>query len=284
MMLMIIAVLAVVGLALGSFVNALVWRVRQQEIELEKKKPNKKRLSELSIGLGRSMCVHCGHQLAAKDLVPLLSWLSLRGKCRYCQKAISPQYPIIEVATALLFVASYIWWPKELSDAQVILFILWLPILTGLMALLVYDLKWLILPDRIMFPLALFAGTYALVGVLASDRTFTGLLNVSLAVAIGGGLFYLLFQVSAGKWIGGGDVKLGWLLGLIVGTAGKSVLFIFLAALLGTVISVPMLANGRLQKNSVIPFGPFLIMGGIITVLWGSAILQWYQHLFFPYL
>src|SRR4051812_13278636 len=103
MMLMIIAVLIVFGLCLGSFVNALVWRVHEQEAA---KKPNKK----LSVLNGRSMCPHCEHELAAKDLIPVLSWLSLGGKCRYCHKPISKQYPLVELLTALLVVGSYIWW------------------------------------------------------------------------------------------------------------------------------------------------------------------------------
>ncbi len=108
------------------------------------------------------------------------------------------------------------------------------------------------------------------------------LLETVLAVAVGGGIFYVLFQVSSGKWIGGGDVKLGWLLGLTVATPARSMLFIFIAALLGSLASLPLLATKRLQRNSTIPFGPFLIIGAIIVQLFGHTILLWYQRTFLP--
>ena len=281
---MIIAFLVVLGLCLGSFVNALVWRVHEQEAETGKKKPNKKYLDSLSIRKGRSMCPHCKHELATKDLLPVISWLSLGGKCRYCKKPISFQYPLVELVTAALFVASYLWWPKELSGTESVVFGLWVLELTGLMALVVYDLRWYLLPNRIMYPLSVLAGLQAILVVVSADHPFEALANVVLAVGIGGGLFYLLFQVSKGKWIGGGDVKLGWLLGLLVGTAGGSILVIFLAALLGSLVSLPLLASNKLKRTSVIPFGPFLIAAAVFVMLFGQSVLSWYQHTFFPYL
>lgn len=305
---MIFIVLGVVGLCLGSFVNALVWRLHEQAAAVHHPEPHsggsgsrtrtgrifayvngvlKHGLGpvqddddELSVLRGRSMCPHCKHKLAAKDLVPVFSWLRLGGKCRYCHKPISAQYPLVELATAGLFVASYIWWPTITDTPQTAVFILWLLLLTGLMALLVYDLRWLLLPNKLLYPLGGLAAIQALIIVAAADNPFTTLLNMLLAVAIGGGIFYVLFQLSDGKWIGGGDVKLGWLLGLIVGTPARSVLFIFLAALLGSLVSVPLLVSHRLKRSSVIPFGPFLIVAAIIVQLFGTDILHWYQQTF----
>lgn len=280
MVLMIIVILAVVGLCLGSFVNALVWRVHEQAEHKTKKKADKTYLKRLAIGTGKSMCPHCHHDLAAKDLWPVVSWLSLGGKCRYCGKPISAQYPLVEVLTAALFVVSYIWWPTDVHGYQVGIFIAWLFLLIGLVALTVYDLRWYLLPNRILYPSGVAAFTMALIAIVNADNPATAILNAILAVAIGGGLFYVLFQVSKGKWIGGGDVKLGWLLGLAAGTPGKAVLFIFLGSVLGSLVSVPFLANGRMKRTSVIPFGPFLIAGLIITVLFGTDILNWYQNTF----
>jgi len=280
MVLMIIAVLVVVGLCLGSFVNALVWRVHEQATETGKKKPDKAYLATLSVSKGRSICPNCRHELAAKDLVPVLSWLALGGKCRYCGKPISWRYPIVEAGTALLFVASYLWWPMPFDTAQKAIFVLWLAVLVGLIALAVYDLRWKLLPNRFIYPLSVLAAAMAVIGIAAADAPAKALLNEVLAILIGGGLFYLLFLVSDGKWIGGGDVRLGWLLGLIVGTPARSFLFIFFGALGGSLISLPLLANGRLKRSSVIPFGPFLIAGAVLVQLFGADILNWYRQTF----
>jgi prepilin signal peptidase PulO-like enzyme (type II secretory pathway) len=279
MMLMIIVILAVVGLCLGSFVNALVWRVHEQAQQAKKKKPDEAYAKRLSIATGKSMCPHCKHELAARDLVPVVSWAALGGKCRYCGKPIPAQYPLVELATALLFIASYFWWPVDLSPAvQASIFIFWLLLLTGLIALVVYDLRWYLLPDRIVIFLGCVAIAQAATIAQAAANPLTTVLNMIGGVAIGGGLFYVLFQVSKGKWIGGGDVKLGWLLGLIAGTPARSLLFIFLAALLGSLASLPLLGSKRLKRDSLIPFGPFLIAGLFIVQLFGADILHWYQH------
>lgn len=281
---MIIAVLIVFGLCLGSFVNALVWRIHEQEEQAKsKKKTDKKYQARLSIAKGRSMCPDCKHELTAKDLIPVLSWLSLGGKCRYCKKPILVQYPLVELVTACLFVASYIWWPESLEGAQIVVFGFWLAILTGLMALLVYDTRWMLLPNRLIYPLTAVAGLQALIVTSVSDRPLMTLINTLASVVIGGGIFYVLFQVSAGKWIGGGDVRLGWLLGLIVATPAKSILLIFLASLLGTLVSLPLLISKRMKRTSTIPFGPFLIAASVIVVLFGTEILQWYQSVFLPF-
>ena len=280
-MLMIVVVLIVLGLCLGSFANALVWRVHEQAKESKKKKPNKNRLQELSISRGRSMCTDCGHELFAKDLVPVLSWVSTKGKCRYCHKRVSSQYPIVELATASLFVASYVFWPYQLvaDSGQLAVFALWLIILTGLMALLVYDLRWYLLPNRIVYPLMALAGCMALVEVSVAAEPTSAVVDTALSVLVGGGIFYALFQLSGGKWIGGGDVKLGWLLGLIIASWAGSLLMIFIAALFGSLVSIPLMMDKKLKRTSVIPFGPFLIAGAIIVVLFGTDLLDWYKNL-----
>jgi prepilin signal peptidase PulO-like enzyme (type II secretory pathway) len=259
-------------------VNALVWRLHEQAQETGKKKPDQSRLKALSITQGRSLCPQCDHELVAKDLIPLFSWLALRGKCRYCGNKISIQYPLLELATACLFVASYIWWPNDLNGAQIAVLGLWLILLTGLMALLVYDLCWYLLPNRILYPLSAVAGLMAVIQVASADDPLRAVVDTALSVVVAGGLFYVLFQVSDGKWIGGGDVKLGWLLGLALGSPAESLLMIFCASLLGSLISIPLMANKKLKKNSVIPFGPFLIAAAIFVQLFGQAILDWYQH------
>ncbi len=247
-------------------------------MEGAKKRPNKKYLHSLSIMRGRSMCSTCHHVLAPKDLVPVLSWISLRGKCRYCSARI-PDTPFSEIFTCVLFVLSYIFWPTPFSGIQIIIFVLWLAILVGLMILVVYDFRWLLLPNRVVYPLAVIACVQAVFVIQQSPHKGSSILSLLLAVLIGGGLFYILFQISQGKWIGGGDVKLGWLLGLMMATPARSLLLIFVASVGGSLISVPLLAIGKLKRSSVIPFGPFLIFGAIIVQLFGVNILNWYEHI-----
>ena len=284
---MIIAVLIVVGLAFGSFVNALVWRLHEQDMLQGKKgsKATKKAVSRLSVVKGRSMCPNCKHELKALDLIPVLSWLALHGRCRYCKKRISAQYPLVEVSTALVFVMSYLVWPYAMSGslAQIIYFSLWLVMVVGLMALLIYDLRWMILPDKIVFVLGGVAAAMAIITIATAHKPLSALIGVILSVAVGGGIFYVLYQVSGGKWIGGGDVKLGWVLGLFLATPARSFLMIFAAALLGSLVSLPLFASKRLKKNSTIPFGPFLIVGSIFVMLYGQTVIDWYHKTFVPF-
>lgn len=278
--------LAVVGLALGSFVNALVWRLHQQ-LGARSQEPGaggrKAESNRLSILYGRSICTNCGHKLAAKDLIPIFSWLALRGKCRSCKKPISPQYPLVELITAALFVISYIFWPAfqgpSLETMDIAGFIVWLILLVGLISLAVYDLRWMLLPNRIIFPLlGLAAASVFLEAVLTTNHQ--PLITGFFGAAVGGGLFYLLFQLSGGKWIGGGDVKLGFLLGLVLGDARPAFLMLFLASALGALVSIPMLVSGGAKRSTRIPFGPFLIAAVIIVKLFGQGIIDWYMNMY----
>ncbi len=267
---MIYLALGLLGLCLGSFVNALVWRVHKQ---LAAKKPSNK----YSVVKGRSMCIHCGHMLVAKDLVPLFSWLFLRGKCRYCQKPIPVTYPLVELSTAAAFVASYIFWPLSVEGFEILAFGAWLGLLTGFMALAVYDFRWMLLPNRIVFPLYGFGAVFAIGRLIQGEDIFGSITMAAGAAIVGGGLFWILFQVSRGKWIGGGDVKLGFLLGLLTLEPLIAVLMLFLASLFGTIYSLPfLLSRGGRKPAHKIPFGPFLILGCIVGVVFGKQIIEYY--------
>lgn len=271
---MIIAIIFVFGVVLGSFVNALVWRLRK--LETSEGKVDK----QFSIMHGRSMCVHCRHALAPRDLVPVISWLSLGGKCRYCHKPISRQYPIIELLTGVIFAITYAFWPISLdTTAGVVALALWLVSVVVLVALAVYDVHWYELPDRLVFPLIGIAILFAVAcAVVAGDiAVFSGSL---FGGAIIFSVFWLLFQLSKGEWIGGGDVKIAFALGTFVGGAMEAFLVIFIASLLGTIVSLPgLLAKGAI-KGVKIPFGPYLIAATIVVVLFGSSMIAWYQNLF----
>lgn len=280
-MVMIFALLVLLGLVFGSFVNAFVWRLHERE-ELRKssKKASKQQSEALSIWRGRSMCPHCRHELAAKDLVPLFSWLMLRGRCRYCSKRISGQYPAVELLTAVIFTVSYLWWPQPLHGIGLVQFIFWLVFAVMFIALAVYDLRWYTLPNKIVYPLIVIALVEALVTALAGHSASLYWEPVLGAVIIAG-LFYVLFQVSGGNWIGGGDVKLGVVLGLLAATPTKALLVIFLASFIGTVVSIPLAMRTKKGLTMRVPFGPFLITGTVIVVLFGSAMVDWYTRQFF---
>ncbi len=240
---MIYVVLIILGLCFGSFVNALVWRLHAKK----------------DIVKDRSECVHCHHKLAWNDLVPVFSWLLLRGKCRYCYKPISWQYPLVELAVAALFVVSYVYWPYDLTGlVEWSLLGLWLVFIVALMALLIYDLRWLILPDVIVFPLIVLGFVYAglrLIGVEGKSLLEAGFELIAGALSIGG-FYYLLYALSRGKWVGFGDVKLGIFLGVVLGWQ-SGLLIIMLANLLGCLVVLPGLLSGKLMVIRKFHLGHF---------------------------
>ena len=275
---MIIAWLAILGLVFGSFVNALVWRLHEQaKLAGKKGKAADRRRKELSVVKGRSMCSHCGHELGAKDLVPVLSWLWLRGKCRYCGEKI-PDSPLVELATGLLFAVSYVAWPYGFHDSGLFQFVLWLAFLVGFVGLAVYDLRWFLLPNKIVFPLIGLAIVEVVV-VAVWRHSLRGLGMPTAGAAVIFGLFWTLYQVSKGGWIGGGDVKLAVVLGLLAATPFRAFVVIFFASLIGTLMSAPQLVKGREGLTQRIPFGPSLLLATVIVVLYGERMGNWYQSL-----
>lgn len=269
-------ILAWFGLAFGSFVNALVWRLHRNE--------NLKKSKKLSIINGRSICPNCKHQLAAKDLIPVLSWIWLRGSCRYCKKHISAQYPIIELFSALVFVLSYVFWPKELNDAgSWLIFITWLTSFVGLLTLLVYDARWKLLPNKIIYPTFLVAAFGRIIYITGfEENKGHSLLMWLLSMVVASGVFFALYTISRGKWIGYGDVRLGLITGTLLATPEKSFLMIFLASVLGLLFILPALLRGKKSMTTQIPYGPYLIAATILVIWFGESILDWYKTNFLP--
>ncbi len=283
-MVMIMFYLILLGLVLGSFINALVWRLRKQdelvypELVDNKRRGSKDNLTkdELSIARGRSMCPECHHMLAAKDLVPVFSWIWLRGKCRYCHKPISWQYPLVELLTGVLFAVSYVFWPLEFDALGIFRLAFWLIFVTGFVALAVYDLHWFELPDRIVWPLLALAVLQTLT-VFIVGRDITILAQALLGAVVITGVFGGLYAVSKGKWIGFGDVKLSPVLGLLAGTPSKAFLVIFFASVIGTLVSLPLFMKDKNSFKKQIPFGPALLLATLIVVLFGTQVIDWYM-------
>lgn len=302
---MIIVLLAAFGLMFGSFVNALVWRFHRQDesrwgleelrdklaVAKTRQRPAlakqvreaEAELLSLSMSKGRSMCSECRHPLAPGDLVPLFSWLWLRGRCRYCRQPIKDP-PLVEAVLPLLFVVSYLAWPMSLDAWGYgwLAFALWLAFLTGFMALALYDLRWFLLPDRIVWPLVVLAVVQVGVHALFFDGGVAALTTAAWGVAIASGVFLGLFVIAERlkrEWIGFGDVKLGIVLGLLVGGPLPAILLLYIASFLGLLASLPMLVRHRLKRSSLIPFGPFLMAACVIVVLSGPALTEWVEKL-----
>jgi leader peptidase (prepilin peptidase)/N-methyltransferase len=266
-------ILFFLGLACGSFVNALVWRLHENN-----KKPKNKQLPILN---GRSMCPNCKHQLAWYDLIPIVSWLLLSGRCRYCKQPISIQYPVVELVAGIVFGGSYLLWPESLDiNGQLLLLVTWLITFVGLLALTIYDLRWMILPNKIIYPTLAVAATSRLIYIIFyENRPVRAFLMWVFSIAIASGIFLALFVYSKGKWIGYGDVRLGLITGTLLADPAKSLAMIFLASFIGTLIIAPGLVSGRKALTSKLPYGPFLIAATSVMVLFGDSLLDWYKSL-----
>ena len=254
--------LFVLGAACGSFVGAMTWRMR-------------KRMDWVK---GRSICEHCKHKLSSLDLMPLLSWLVLRGKCRYCHKPIGWTAFLLEIGMATAFVASYLFWPlgevivgDGLDLVQLTLFLIWLIIVILMVALLVYDARWRLLPNKLLWPLVGVAAIFAILNNIFIQQltSVDFLMQIGLAMIPVAGVYGALYLLSRGKWIGFGDVKFGLVVGLLVNWLG-AVLVLAGANLIGTLSILPMIITRKMSMNSKIPFGPFLIVALFLVFLFSD--------------
>lgn len=279
--------LVLVGVCLGSFAGASVWRLRARQLVRDKKdgeevnKQEYKRLlplTKVNLLHDRSRCLHCGYELRWYDLLPLISWISLVGKCRRCRHPIGKFEPIIELAVAAFFVVSYALWPFELqSYIDIARFVLWLASGVVLAILFAYDMKWFLLPDSVSLVLAVLGVATSVLLIIDSLSPLSTIGSVVASVGVLAGIYGLLYLVSGGKWIGFGDVKLGVGLGLLVADWHLAIVAFFAANLIGTLIVLPGLLLGRLKPGTRIPFGPLLIAGTVVALLLGAGIVDWYS-------
>ncbi|MFZ3073859.1 MAG: prepilin peptidase [Minisyncoccales bacterium] len=258
-----------VGMIIGSFLNCLIWRSYNNESALA----------------GRSYCPNCRHKLAWFDLIPAFSFLFLRAKCRYCEKPISWQYPAVELATGILFVAAarvfapgiFNGYLPVISALELLAY--WV-ILSSLVVVFVADLRWYFIPDG-----AIAAGIFG-AAVLMSAQFFESnfifhrsdwsiIFNPLLSGLFAALFFLAVFLVSRGKWIGFGDVKYALLMGLALGFP-ETLLALFLANFFGAIIGLGLIAARRKKMSSEIPFGPFLVGGTLIALFFPGSILNWY--------
>jgi leader peptidase (prepilin peptidase)/N-methyltransferase len=250
---------ALVGLCMGSFALAVADRTRSK----------KNWVSD------RSECESCGHKLGARDLVPVASWVATKGHCRHCGVKLSASYPASELLVGFIFLLSYVKFSGSTDTASWLLLALWLVGLVLMQILLIIDLRSFTLPYKFLFPLIAVSALYATVSLL--NYPSPDILSLGIAVAAGVGPFLLLYLMSSGKWIGDSDVLFGFVMGFFLMDGLKVWLAVVIASMAGLVYSyLAVVRKTKNYKKIKIPFGPFLILGLVVSYLYGSSMIDWY--------
>ncbi len=241
------------GSVVGSFLNVCIHRLPRGE----------------SIIFPSSHCPYCNQTIRFYDNIPIISYLILRGKCRFCGKPISPQYLIVEILSAtfslILFLKYPIWE-----------YLIYFSFFSSLLVITFIDLKHQIIPDIISLP---GIGIGFLSSFVLSRITY---LDSFLGIALGGGILYgvalIYYLIMKTEGMGGGDIKLLAMIGAFLGS--KAVLVtIFVSALIGSVVGLTIIVLKGKDRKYAIPFGPFLALGAIISLFWGNSLIAWYTNL-----
>lgn len=255
--------LFVLGAVCGSFACCQVWRLKFREYG-EK--------------LGsRSVCLECGKTLRWYELIPMVSWVIQRGKCRGCRAKIGWQEILCELLTGMMFVATWLFWPERFGGASESIWNYagmagFLVLLMGLLILFVYDLRWGKLPVGVLIFCVICA---ILEIVLVKSDGF--LREFSWVSAVGGlvllpALYFVLYKISNERWVGGGDWILALVCAIMLCDATLCLLCLLCANLLGCVVAIPLLLRGK-GKNARLPMGPLLIVGFLVVFFCGDMIM-----------
>ncbi|MDN7226960.1 prepilin peptidase [Planococcus sp. N064] len=242
------AFFSIFGLVFGSFYNVVGLRVPKNE----------------SIAFPPSHCTKCNRQLTALDLVPVFSYLFLRGRCRSCGEKIHWVYPLMEAITAALFAISF--WQLGFQPELIVALIF----VSLLVIITVSDIAYMLIPDKVLLPVGI---------VLLALRLFIPLdpwWDALLGAVVGFGILLLIAIVSKGG-MGGGDIKLFFVIGLVLGTSG-TLLTLFFASLIGAIAGIVQLRVLNKDRKTPVPFGPSIALGAVITYFWGDALLNWYMN------
>lgn len=245
------------GMLAGSFFQVLIVRLYHKQG---------------GIIAGRSACPLCHHRLAWYDLLPLVSYALLLGKCRYCQKPISTGYFWIELVTAFCFAFLPYYFPFGAETNLVgylLLLSVYIFIISSLLVIAFYDAYFSIIPDGISVPVIVIA-------LATTAFPFTPTLTQAiLGALIPFGFFLAQIMLSGGRWIGGGDLRLAIIMGIVLGPS-KVFVALFLAYLTGSIIGLLFVIFRKKGLKERMPFGPFLCFGTFIALFYGQALIDWY--------
>ena len=265
------------GLFIGSFLNAIIYRLGTGE----------------SIVNSRSHCPKCGHVLSWLELMPVISFIFQKGKCKKCSKSISWQYPLVEIGTGFLFTLILNFEFRISSEFLISEFLntSYLIVISSLLVVIfVFDLKHYMIPDRIIYPAIIIVLLYQVFGVWTFEnwdliqnskfkiQNLETFLSPLLSAFFASSFFASIFFVSRGKWMGFGDAKLAFFMGLFLGWPNILVA-LFIAFILGGIMGILLIAARKKSLKSQVPFGPFLIAGTFVSFFWGDWIVRWYLGL-----
>lgn len=241
----------ILGLLIGSFLNVCIYRIPINQ----------------SISFPPSHCTDCKTRLKPLDLIPLLSYLFYKGKCRYCGDKISPQYPFIEILNGLIYILIFIRFGYSLN-------LIFYCVLSSLLIVIsAIDYKYTIIPDGLVLFGIVVGFTYRYILPLLLGEQVLWLDSI-LGLLVGGGFFLLIAILSKGG-MGGGDIKLMGMLGFFLGIK-KIIMVTFLSFFTGALFTLPLLVFKKKSRKEMIPFGPFIAIGALITMLYYYELLNLY--------
>lgn len=262
-----IIIFFILGLIVGSFLNVVVYRINIAE----------------NFAVGRSKCPHCKNLIRWYDNIPLLSFILLGFRCRDCKKKISWQYPLVELATGILFVLVGMKFFSPENTQSWIATGYFLGAISFLMIIFVYDLLYMEIPNLVIWAAVFWSVIFNLIIDWESKFLSTSPLNLLtysgvLAATAAFTFFFLLVVKSKEKWMGAGDAYLVIFLGLLLGWP-QILLALFLAFSTGAIIGLVLVAFRKKKMKSPLPFAPFLVFGTLVAIFWGIEIINWYESL-----
>lgn len=243
-------IIFIVGLLIGSFLNVCIYRIPKNK----------------SVCFPPSHCPDCSKRIKYYDLIPVISYIILKGRCRFCRENISPRYPLIELFTGLIFTAAFLRWGITIEFIKIVILISVLIIVTFI------DFEYCIIPGKLM----IFTLISGIILNIIGNKSNANLLCYLYGFLAGGGVLLLIVLLTGG--MGGGDVQLMAVIGLFLGLR-LIILNLLLSFIIGAAAGITLILLKKKKRRDYIPFGPWISAGTLISVFWGDWIINWYISL-----